>query len=863
MSQTIFSSIVPSTTSGSALATILTDFKNAVVSGFSGTTRPTNLQAGGYWIDITNDGSGTWDYKLYDGSQDIKVFTINKSTGVASFASADSLFKIEKISADAIGPVVELLKKRIANGGQTLTGDSIGEIKFKGYTNAGDSTTQAMIKSVANDNVTTSAQGSYLVFEVTEKATASIVEVMRMVDKKVAIGTTTPDETLHVKGTGTKVEKESDDAVGSKVVLKKKRIGGTGGGVVSSDVVGQVDFVGHSTSNLDATAAQIEVVAREATTASAQGSSIRVKNKKLGQTVYTTQIQIDDKTRIDDLSVTNAVSVEGTNGVVIERTAANDAVGSKQSFKKKRVASSGQVVTSDQIGVTEYTSLTNTGAEVVNAQIEVVAREVQTSTNQGSRITIRNKKLATNSFTDQIVIDDVVTITDLVVTNLTATNSNVLTTSETQDASIVVNKGGNQASANAATSGFEVEMSNATNFKVGYDSTKASKLVAGEVGALKEVVNVDSTQTLQNKTISAALNTINTAASGNLTSTNLNAALAELQSDIDTRATSTALTTHTGAASGAHAASAISNTASGNLTSTDVQASLVELQTDVDNRAVGAASSTANQIPSFSGTDGKTLQATVTTLTTAGVLSGVTQANVDNIRLDGDTISKTDTNGSLVLQGNGTGPVIVLGAADGTIALDARASSAVTSSEVNAINLRATSTGDMANNFGAAIRWTIRDTAAVTNIIGVTSFVRAGDDTSGAFIVTTLQTGATKESLRVSPDGVLDCFQPNITSKSVSTTLTLSELRTRIVQYTGAAANLQLPLGTDIETGLNGVQTNSSFDFSVINTGSGSATLTTNTGLTLIGSMAIANGTSGQFRVRKTSANNYTIYRLS
>lgn len=42
-------------------------------------------------------------------------------------------------------------------------------------------------------------------------------------------------------------------------------------------------------------------------------------------------------------------------------------------------------------------------------------------------------------------------------------------------------------------------------------------------------------QTLTNKVIVAANNTITTAASGNLTATNLNAALAELQADIDTR----------------------------------------------------------------------------------------------------------------------------------------------------------------------------------------------------------------------------------------------------------------------------------------------------------------------------------------
>lgn len=66
------------------------------------------------------------------------------------------------------------------------------------------------------------------------------------------------------------------------------------------------------------------------------------------------------------------------------------------------------------------------------------------------------------------------------------------------------------------------------------------------------VPTISSTDTLTNKTIVVASNTITTAASGNLTSTELNAALAELQTDVDTRATSTALTTHTGASTGVH-----------------------------------------------------------------------------------------------------------------------------------------------------------------------------------------------------------------------------------------------------------------------------------------------------------------------
>jgi hypothetical protein len=66
------------------------------------------------------------------------------------------------------------------------------------------------------------------------------------------------------------------------------------------------------------------------------------------------------------------------------------------------------------------------------------------------------------------------------------------------------------------------------------------------------VPTISSTSALTNKTIVAASNTITTAASGNLAATELNAALAELQTDIDTRATSSTVTTHTGASTGVH-----------------------------------------------------------------------------------------------------------------------------------------------------------------------------------------------------------------------------------------------------------------------------------------------------------------------
>ncbi len=114
----------------------------------------------------------------------------------------------------------------------------------------------------------------------------------------------------------------------------------------------------------------------------------------------------------------------------------------------------------------------------------------------------------------------------------------------------------------------------------------ASGLVVSNTKAVPvgDVIGTSDSQTLTSKTIVVASNTITTAASGNLIATELNSALSELQSDIDTRATSTSLSNHINNTTDAHDASAISVIPSGNLSSTEVQAALVELQGDVDGK---------------------------------------------------------------------------------------------------------------------------------------------------------------------------------------------------------------------------------------------------------------------------------------
>lgn len=284
MSQTIFDTIIPSSTSGNQLAQILNDFKDALMTGCSGATRPSQIEAGGGWIDDTSVANHLI-YKLYTGTADVEVFRVNTTTGVASIASSDTLFEIAKISADAAGPTLKFSKDRIANNGQTLENDVLGQTEYRSSADDLTSPLSARIKAISSNNTTALAAGAEIIFELVKKNEATLTEMMR-------------------------------------------------------------------------------------------------------------------------------------------------------------------------------------------------------------------------------IKDDGVHINDLTVVNFTATNSELGTVTEVVDAAILLNKGGTQTLANTAKSGFKVEMTDAPDFVLGYDSTKASKLVAGDEGAEVEVVNVSSAQTLTNKTINATNNTI-------------------------------------------------------------------------------------------------------------------------------------------------------------------------------------------------------------------------------------------------------------------------------------------------------------------------------------------------------------------
>ena len=102
------------------------------------------------------------------------------------------------------------------------------------------------------------------------------------------------------------------------------------------------------------------------------------------------------------------------------------------------------------------------------------------------------------------------------------------------------------------------------------------------------------------------------------------------------------------------------------------------------------------------------------------------------------------------------------------------------------------------------------------------------------------------------------------TAKVAAATLTAAELATGIITYTGAAVALTMPLGADLDVAFPSMKVNSCFDFYIINTGAtNAATVTANTGVTLVGTAAVAAATSCQWRVRKTADATYVALRVA
>ena len=139
------------------------------------------------------------------------------------------------------------------------------------------------------------------------------------------------------------------------------------------------------------------------------------------------------------------------------------------------------------------------------------------------------------------------------------------------------------------------------------------------------------------------------------------------------------------------------------------------------------------------------------------------------------------------------------------------------------------------------------------------------NDMPGRLVFSTTADGASSptERLRITNDGVIAYDQPTPATYAAAATITVADLKTGIITYTGTAATLTLPTGTLTEGGFSGIYTNMAFEWSVINTGAGICTIGAGTTHTIVGSGTVAIGASARFASRRTAANTFVSYRLS
>ena len=97
----------------------------------------------------------------------------------------------------------------------------------------------------------------------------------------------------------------------------------------------------------------------------------------------------------------------------------------------------------------------------------------------------------------------------------------------------------------------------------------------------------------------------------------------------------------------------------GLLTSTDGSITFTTGSGTIDLASVGGGGSGDDAIARYDSTTGKLIQNSVVTIDDVGVATGFTQLDVDNLTLDGNTVSSTDVNGDVIVSPNGTGGAVV------------------------------------------------------------------------------------------------------------------------------------------------------------------------------------------------------------
>lgn len=111
--------------------------------------------------------------------------------------------------------------------------------------------------------------------------------------------------------------------------------------------------------------------------------------------------------------------------------------------------------------------------------------------------------------------------------------------------------------------------------------------------------------------------------------------------------------------------------------------------------------------------------------------------------------------------------------------------------------------------------------------------------------------------------GAAVVYCPAPSTITAAATLTNADIQAQIVNTTGTTYTLTMPLGTTLETLIPWSSVDLGYDFYVINTATGTITMAANTGVTFVGRLAVLANIAGQFRIRRTAANTFIVYRVN
>jgi len=225
------------------------------------------------------------------------------------------------------------------------------------------------------------------------------------------------------------------------------------------------------------------------------------------------------------------------------------------------------------------------------------------------------------------------------------------------------------------------------------------------------------------------------------------------------------------------------------------------------------------------------------------------------------SVTMTSGSGSYNISSSGTTGTVLIGGTSGTGTLTFGRS---TVSQQTDIQAGATASGSTKTiNFGTG------------GLSGSTTNIAYGSSVSGATVTHTFNSGATQVlvdangfsvnsgSLEVKT-GPIIMFCPTPTTLTAAATLTNADIQAQIINTTGTTTfTVTLPLGTTLETLVPWDAVDVGYDFYLINSNSQSISLAVNTGVTIVGRATVTTLVSAQFRIRRTAANTFIVYRIN